>query len=377
MRVLVYIFGVVFLFPIQIIAQKTYQSEGYKFSIEFENQATSIKDQALSNTCWSFSTLSMIESELLKEGKDSYDLSEMYIVYFTYLKKAEQYIRMHGNNSFSGGGALDDPVNIMKEYGIVPEAAYLGRKYDFQLHNHEKLDEELKTYMDKILSDESLLSTFWMDSVEIILQEHLGKIPGKFKFNDQDYDAIKFAKELDIHYDDYVLLSSFSHHPFYSKFILEVPDNWNWGEVYNVKMKEITRIIDYALKNGYTVAWAADVSEDYFSWEDGVAVIPESSYISKDEIFKQPGKEMEITQEIRQKAFDSYETTDDHGMQIIGLAKDQKGSDYYLVKNSWGTLGNKFNGYLFISKSYVEYKTLSFYLNKKAIPKDIRIKLGI
>ncbi|MBN1188022.1 MAG: aminopeptidase [Bacteroidales bacterium] len=371
------LFFTLLFYGIQSVAQKTFQANDYVFTITLENKATGIKDQALSSTCWSFSTLAMLESELIRQGKGTYDLSEMYVVYYTYFEKSQKYIRMHGHNGYSGGGALDDPMNIIRKYGIVPESAYLGRKYDFQLHNHQKMDQELKDYMDKVVDNEIFTKENWNDSIKAILEKYMGIIPHKFIFNNHNYTVADFTKKLDIQYADYVLLGSYNHHPYYSKFILEVPDNWSWGEIYNVRVDEMIKIIDNALKKGYTVSWATDVSEDFFSWEYGIAVVPASTDIATADIFKQPVEELKITQEIRQDAFDSYNTTDDHGMQIVGLASDQNGKEYYLVKNSWGTLGNRFNGYIFVSKAYVEYKTTSFYLNKNGIPGEIRNKLGI
>ena len=375
-------FSLCFIFYTEFsFAQSVYEHNGYEFTVLVKHEATSIKDQAQSSTCWSFSVLSMLETELLKKGKGEYDFSEMFIVYHTYLEKAVKYLRVHGNLGFSGGGALNDVTDMMQKYGIMTEEAFPGRPDKVLPHNHEVMDIELKKYMDELLNDKERIKEYkWINGFKEILEKYMGTLPLTFKKESREYTPDAFLSELGIHPEDYVLLTSYNHHPFYLPFVLEVPDNWSYGKPYNVKIEDMISIFDSALYNGYTIAWATDVSEAGFSWGNGLAIVPTSEEWenrSSEEKFKEPVKELTITQEMRQEAFDTYTTTDDHGMHAIGIAKDQNGKEYYVVKNSWGTYGNCYQGYIFVSKAFVRYKTMSFLVHKNGIPTEIRKKLGI
>ncbi len=393
--------GIIFLVNAAAYAQdekKDEKEKGYHFTVTKELPVTSVKDQYRSGTCWSFSGLGFLEAEMLRLGKPQVDLSEMYVVWHTYNEKAVKDVRVHGNLNFSAGGAFHDVTYVVKNYGIVPESVYAGLNYGEEKHVHGEMDEILKDQVDGvILNRNKKLSAAWDEVIQGTLNAYLGELPEKFQYEGKEYTPLSFARDyVGLNLDDYVEITSYTHHPFYTKFIIEIPDNWMWEEIYNVPMEEMEAIIDNSVQNGYTVAWAADVSEKGFSTsKEGVAVIPEidKTEMSDAEIakweklsekekeeklyeLKKPGKEKEITQEMRQISFDNYQTTDDHGMLIMGTAKDQAGHFYYKVKNSWGNY-NDYGGYFFASKPYVRYKTMSIMVHKDAIPKKIRKKLDL
>ncbi len=368
----------------------------YEFEVIKDLPATPVKDQHRSGTCWSFSGLSFFESELLRMGKGEYNLSEMFVVRNTYSGKADKYVRMHGHSNFAGGGAFNDVTWTIENFGIVPEEAYKGLSYGEFQHVHGELDNVLKGFIDAVIENKNReLSDAWKEGFEGLLDAYLGDYPREFAYNGKKYTPQSFAKELGLDMDNYVMVSSFTHHPFYEPFVLEVPDNWGWGEVYNVKIDELTEIIDNSIDKGYSVAWATDVSEKGFQWKKGFAVVPsediedlaglerarwdelsdeeKENYIYDFTVIR---AEKEITQELRQEAFDSYQTTDDHGMHITGFAVDQEGNEYYKVKNSWSDEDHIFDGYLYVSKPFVQYKTTSILIHKDGIPEDIREKLG-
>ncbi len=398
-----YLFTVVFtIIAISVWAENDKETKaekpGYIFNDEISLPATSVKDQNRSGTCWSFSGLSFLESEMLRLGKSQVDLSEMFVVWHTYSEKAKKSVRLHGNLNFSAGGAFHDVTNMIKQFGIVPESVYNGLEYGEEKHVHGEMDNMLLEQVNAVIENKNRkLSTSWHNSVDRTLDSYLGELPAKFEYEGKQYTPQSFATTyVGLNMNDYIEISSYTHHPFYSKFILEVPDNWSWDEVYNVPMNELEEIIDYSLNNGFTVAWAADVSEKGFLTSDkGVAVLPAApgenmedaeitrweSLPEKDkekELYElgEPVKEMNVTQEMRQAAFDDYQTTDDHGMHIVGTAKDQEGKIFYKVKNSWGEY-NKYNGYFYASKPYVAYKTMCIMVHKDAIPQKIREKLEL
>lgn len=403
MKLRLFVTALVAVYSFSVFAQnddtdKKKKPEGYVFSDEILLPTTPVKNQYRSGTCWSFSGISFLESEMLRLGKPEVDLSEMFVVWHTYSEKAEKHVRVHGNLNFAAGGAFHDVTNMIREYGIVPESVYDGLNYGEENHVHGEMDNVLKKNVDAVVENKNRkLSTVWHDSFDGILNSYLGDLPQKFKYEGKQYTPQSFASDfVGLNMDDYVEISSYTHHPFYSKFIIEIPDNWSWDEVYNVPLNDLEEIIDYSLSNGYTVGWAADVSEKGFATSNkGVAVLPAApaedmsdAEISKWEALPQKDKdkelyklnkpvaEKEVTQEMRQTAFDNYQTTDDHGMHIIGTAKDQEGHTFYKVKNSWGDY-NKYDGYFYASKPYVNYKTMSIMVHKDAIPQHIREKLEL
>ncbi|HET6558264.1 MAG TPA: C1 family peptidase [Prolixibacteraceae bacterium] len=374
------------------------KEKGYQFTPLKEIPCTSVKDQHRSGTCWSFSGLGFLEAEMIRLGKPVVDLSEMYVVNHTYADKASKYVRLHGHLNFSAGGAFHDVTNVIRKYGIVPEEAYKGLQYGEEKHVHGEIDNVLLDYVKAVVENPNKkISTVWYDALKGTLTSYFGELPETFTYEGKEYTPHSFAKEfIGLNMDDYVEISSYTHHPFYSKFVIEVPDNWSWDYVYNVPMNEMEEIIDNSINTGFPVAWAADVSEKGFLTSGkGIAVVPvadktnmtdaeitkwekQTEKEKNEELYKleKPGKEKTITQEMRQIDFDNYMTTDDHGMLIVGTAKDQSGNFYYKVKNSWGDY-NDYDGFFYASKPYVQYKTMSIMVHKDAIPKNIRKKLNL
>ena len=385
------------LFIFLISGAVAQESEGYQFTAVYDLPATPVKDQHRSGTCWSFSGLSFLESEMLRLGKQPVDLSEMFIVRHCYDEKAARYVRMHGSLNFGGGGAFHDVLYVLKHFGAVPEQIYSGLQYGEDKHVHGEVDGVLKGYVDAVIKNENRkLSTSWQGGFNGILDAYFGELPQTFEYNNKVYTPQGFAQEVvGVNPDDYVQITSFTHHPFYSAFIMEVPDNWLWGSVYNVPLDELMQIMENSLKEGYTIGWATDVSEKGFSHRNGVAIVPETDLAElsdterskwetmpageRDKLFysfDKPVKEKVITPQLRQWAFDNYQTTDDHGMHITGMVKDQNGTIYYKVKNSWNT-DSKYDGYLYASEAFVKYKTISLMVHKAAIPKALRKKLNL
>ena len=380
------------LLSLNTVAQEPKKEEGFVFSTVKENPITSIKNQNRSSTCWSFSSLAFLESELLRQGKGEYDLSEMFVVHHTMADRAERYVRLHGDNSFSPGGSFYDVVYCMNNYGLVPQEAMNGIMYGDTLPVHNELDAVAEAYVNAIAKGKlTKLTPVWINGLNAIYDTYLGKCPEKFSYKGKEYTPLTFAKSLGLNADDYVSLTSYTHHPFYKKFAIEIQDNWRNGESWNLPIDEFMTVIENAVNNGYTVAWGSDVSEDGFT-RDGIAVVPQMNRTDltgsdmarwtgltmadkRKELTSKPMPEMEITQEMRQKAFNNWETTDDHGMLIYGTAKDQNGKEYYMVKNSWGT-NNKYKGTWYASKAFVKYKTMNILVHKDALPKEIAKKLG-
>ena len=380
-----------------LFMQAQIESEGYNFTPVKENPITSIKNQANSGTCWSFAGVSLLESELLRMGKGTHDLSEMYIVRRNYEDQAVKYARLHGSLNFSAGGSFADVFETIDDYGIVPENEYHGLEYGEDNHKHSEVDHLLKAYMDAVVANKNgTLTPVWFKGYNGILDAYFGEKPENFKYDGKTYSPHSFAADLGLKTDNYVSLSSFTHHDFYTTFPVEVPDNWRWAESYNLPLDEFIEAIDNALMNGYTVAWATDVSEAGFS-RSGIAIVPdlesrenagsdqahwlglsdrERSNEVRSKIGKEILKEKVITQDARQLDYDNYQTTDDHGMHIYGIANDQKGNKYYMVKNSWGETG-PYKGIWYASEAFVRFKTTSVTLNKEGLPKAIAKKLNL
>lgn len=346
-------------------------------------ECTDVKNQGSSGTCWSYSTNSFLESEMIRMGKKSVDIAEIYTARCVYKDKADTYVRMHGDASWGDGGACHDVINMYRKYGAIPQKVYTGLNYGTTKNKFGEMQAILKGMLDAVVSNKNgKLTPNWKIAFDAVLDAYLGVVPKTFMYKGTEYTPRTFADEVvGINPDDYIELSSFTNQPYYEQTMLMVPDNWSYDKVYNVKMHDITDIIDNALTKGYSIAWATDVSEKYFSWKNGVAYVPEKEFEDMEEkeqkaIFDGPKPERKITSKMRQAAFDDYATTDDHGMQIVGTAKDQTGREYYMVKNSWGTK-NDYKGFLYVTKAYVQYKTTAFLLHKKGIPKELRTRMGI
>lgn len=366
-------------------------STGFKFTDKNVVKQTSVKDQNKTGTCWCFSTNSFLENEILKKTGKEVDLSEMFVVYHCYADKAMKHIRMDQKINFEQGGSTLDVPYVWKKYGMVPEEVYSGLNYGDKKHNHYELIAGLKGYLNGIARmPNRQLSTAWYNGFIGILDAYFGKLPEKFSHDGKEYTPETYAASLGINIDDYIPFTSFTHHPFNEKFALEVADNWLWGEYYNVKMEEMKQIVDNAIKNGYSVAWAADVSERGFQWKNGFAVLPveksaetlegtelarwtklsDKDRENEQNKIKGPGEEIKVTQELRQEWFDAHKTTDDHGMVIVGDAVDQEGNRYYKVKNSWDT-NQLYDGYIYVSEAYFLAKTMDIVVNKAAVPAEI------
>ena len=384
------------MFCISGMAQEA-KKEGFEFTVVKENPITSIKNQNRAGTCWSYSGLAFIESELLRMGKGEHDLAEMFIVHNTYLDRADKAVRTHGDVSFSQGGSFYDVLYAMKHYGLVPESEMRpGVMYGDTLSNHNELSAVSDAVVAAIARQKSLQKNannelLWKKAVEAVHDIYLGERPESFTYNGKEYTPKSFYESLGLNADDYVSLTSYTHHPFYSSFVLEIQDNWRWAPSYNLPIDELMEVFDNAIMKGYTIAWGSDVSEDGFS-RNGVAVLPDADKAQElsgsdmarwlkmkpeeKKLNTKPQPQKWATQEERQAAYDNFETTDDHGMQIYGIAKDQAGNEYYMVKNSWGKSGT-YEGIWYASKAFARYKTMNIVVHKDAIPEAIAKKLGL
>ena len=363
-----------------------------------ENPITSIKDQNRSGTCWDYSTISFFESEILKATGKTYDICESFVANKTYMERAIQVVRFHGDCQFAQGGSAEDVLATMKTHGICPQDAmpFPGSLYGDSLNNFNEFFSLLEPYVAAISkSTAKKISNQWKSGLQGILDAYLGECPEEFTYEGKKYTPKSFVESLGINLDDYVSITSYTHHPFYTAFAVEVQDNWRFPLSYNLPMDEMMQVIDNAIENGYTVAWGGDVSEDGFT-RQGLAYAIDTkkteslqgsdmarwlkmSTEKKRNLIDSLGctvPEIVPTQKMRQERFDNWELTDDHGMLIFGVAKDQNGKEYYMVKNSWGETG-EYKGVWYMTKSFIAANTMDFLINKNAIPKAIRKKLGI
>jgi aminopeptidase C len=384
------------LWSLSVAAQEPAQAaEGFRFTTVKENPVTSVKNQNRSSTCWSFSGLGFLESELLRMGKGTYDLSEMFVVHHSMTDRAVNYVRLHAGSSFAPGGSFYDVIYCAKNYGLIPdEQMPAGVMYGDTLPVHNELDAVAGAYTNAIAKGNARkLTAIWEKGLSAIYDTYLGKCPDTFVYQGKEYTPQSFAASLGLNFDDYVSITSFTHHPFYTQFAIEIPDNWRNALSYNLPLDELMAIFDNAVNKGYTVAWGSDVSETGFT-RDGIAVLPDADRGAeltgsdmarwtgmtaddkRKELTSRPLPEISVTQESRQAGFDNWETTDDHGMLIYGIAQDQNGKAYYMVKNSWGTK-SKYKGIWYASKAFVEAKTINILVHKDALPKEIAKKLGI
>ena len=368
-------FVILTFLPVTVFSQQAAESRGYVFTEVFRIPTTPVKNQQSTGTCWSFATTSFIETELLRMRKGEYDLSEMFFAGCAYLSKADRYVRYNGRTNFGRGGQAHDVMNVIREYGMVPESVYQGKNYGSDTHNHSELH-GLLTAMVEAVVKAGKPTTAWKRAFAAIIQEYLGEFPDTFLYDGKTYTPASFLKMTGFHQDDYLEFTSYTHHPFYSECILEVPDNWSLDKYYNVPVEELMEIIDYALGKGYSVDWDGDVSEREFSHRNHMAIVPAKLWDQKTEeertrTFIEPEEERAVTQEDRQLTFDNHTSTDDHLMHIIGMATDQGGKKYYITKNSYGTEGNSLGGYLYMSEAYVRLKTIAIMVHREAVPRSI------
>ena len=390
-----------FLAAVVFNAAAEEQKEAPKDSVGFQFEdlkvvkTTPVTNQNKSGTCWCFSTNTFMEDEIIRKSGKEIDLSEMYVVRKCYEDKAKKFIRTEGKINFAQGGSTLDVPYVWRRYGMMPEEAYKGLNYGTDKHDHAELSRVLTAYCNAVNSGKPLTKA-WFAGLQGILDAYFGPVPETFTVDGKTYTAESYANSLGLNMDDYVSITSFTHHPFYTDFAIEVADNWIWGNSTNIPLDELQQIVDYAIENDYPVAWAADVSEGGFKYKDGFAVMP----VEKDEKdmegtelarwvklsaaeknkerfnIKGPCEEMEISQEKRQEMFDNRETTDDHGMVIVGIAKDKNGNKYYKVQNSWDTT-QVYGGFFYVSVPYFKAKTLNILVNKNAIPKAIAKKIKL
>lgn len=371
------------------------KASDFEFTTVKANPITSVKNQHRSGTCWCYSALGFVESEIIringiKDPAQYPDLSEFFVVSHSYSERAEKYVRVDGALGFSAGSEADDVLHVIRDHGFVPQEAMTGMNYGTELPVQGELDAVLKGYVGAIVSNPNKkLTTAWKRGYDAVLDEYLGEKPATFTVDGKEYTPESYRDAMKFNADDYVTLSSFTHHPFYSTFVLEVRDNWRWDSVYNVPIDEFMAVVDNALENGYTLAWGTDVSDPGFTRE-GLAILIDMSasastgsdqerWVGKEEGKPAPAveiKEREATQETHQEGYDNHTVTDDHGMQIFGIAKDQNGRKYYMVKNSWGEAG-AFKGIWYATENFVKNQSMDIMVHKNAIPKDIRKKLGI
>lgn len=371
------------------------EDEGFMFTTVKENPITPIKDQNRSSTCWSFSGLGFLESEVLRIKNKEVDFSEMFVVSYTMRERAELYVRLHGNATFAPGGSFADVLYCMQNHGLVPQADMPGIRYGEELPVHNELDAVAGAYVRAIAKGRfDKLTPVWQEGFKAIYDTYLGVCPEAITVDGKKMTPTEYVKSLGLDADNYVSLTSFTHHPFYTQFAIEIEDNWRHSMSYNLPIDEFMEVMHYAIDKGYTIAWGSDVSEQGFN-RNGIAVMPDAANgaeltgsdmakwtgMSNDdkrkELTARPLPEMEITQEMRQQAFDNWQTTDDHGMLIYGVAKDQNGKPYFMVKNSWGTEDFTWKGIWYASDAFVKYKTINIVLHKDALPKAIAKKLGI
>ena len=361
--------------------QSANSKDHFTFTDVINLENTSIKDQGSSGTCWSYSGNSFIESEMIRMGKKPVELAQIFTARNAYVEKGKMYVKMHGAVTLGEGGAFHDVMNMYKKYGTVPRSVYSGLQEGQTRNNFSEMSKMSESVLASVIKNDKL-SENWVKAYTSVIDTYLGEAPTEFTYEGKKHTPKTFAEQVvGVKAEDYVEISSLKEYPYYTKFTLLVPDNWSFDQVYNVKMDELVETVDNALKNGYTVAWAGDVSEKGFSWKNGVAFVPEIDFAQmtteqKAEMFNGPKAEKKVTEDDRQKAFDNYETTDDHGMHITGVAKDQNGKEYYIVKNSWG-LSNDYKGYMYMTKEFMKYKATGIMLHKNAVPKAIAKKLAI
>ena len=375
--------------------EKADEKADYEFKTVKENWISPIKNQYRSGTCWCYSALSFIESEVYRlTGNDNVDLSEMFVVGNAYRDRAIKYVRLDGHLNLAAGSSFGDVLHVIKDYGCIEEGAYNGMNYGTEMPEQNELDAVVKGYVDAVkdVPNRNKLTTAWVNGLQGILDAYLGEVPSTFEVNGKEYTPESYRDFLKINTDDYVNLTSFTHHPFYEPFVIEVCDNWRWDSAYNLPIDELMEVMFNAVEKGFTIAWGSDVSERGFT-RDGLAVLladkskaagsdqerwTGKADVKAEEVAKValPEEVATVTQEDRQDGYDRKYTTDDHGMHIYGLAQDQNGTNYFMVKNSWGKAG-KYDGIWYASEKFVKAKTMNIVVHKDALPKSIKKKLGI
>lgn len=382
---------------VQATSSMAQNETGYQFTIEKQLKTTPVKNQQRTGTCWSYATTSFLETELLRMGKPEVILSPMFFVRHTYSDRIDRYVRFHGTNNFGQGSQAHNVMDVIRKHGMLPEAHYTALHYGEEQHAHGEMEAMLKGMADAVVKNPNRkLTTAWKPAMEGVLDTYLGATPQNFTHMGKTYTPQSFTQAMGINPDDYIEITSYTHQPFYTAFVLEIPDNWAHKQYYNLPMDEMMEVINHALDKGFSVAWDGDVSERGFVHRRGLAVLPmlkveemsgsEQARWSSvpadkrmEEIysFKEIVPEIQVTQHMRQETFDNFLTTDDHLMHIVGISRDQQGNRYYLTKNSWGGENHIYDGYLHMSEPYVKLKTVAFMIHKDALPRPIARKLGL
>lgn len=344
-------------------------------------ETSPVKSQARTGTCWSFATTSFIETELLRIGKTEFDLSEMYFSRYAYESKADLYVKYHGMTNFGSGGQAHDVMNVIKKYGFVTENSYHGIMYGSENHNHRELNTVLHAFLDGVLKAKQM-TPVWKKAFSSLLDVYFGELPATVQVKGKELNPMELVSSLGFNPDDYIEISSYNHHPYYTTFLLEVPDNWSNDLYYNIPLDDFMNVIQYALKNGYSVAWDGDMSDKGFNHKKGLAIMPEKDWSEmsdeeKEKAFTEPVEERKISMDKRQKVFSDFTVTDDHLMHLTGLFKDGDGKLFYLTKNSWGPESNDYGGFLYMSDAYVRLNSIAIMIHKDALPKEIAKKLGL
>ena len=371
------------LFPMIILAgiffkpavSQEENKNGYHFTDQIRLETTPVKDQHRSGTCWCFATVSFLETELLRMGESEYDLSEMYLVRHTYMQKAKDYVKFHGHNNFGQGGQAHDAMIEFEQHGIVPEKIYPGTGYGTEKHVHNEVASVLKNYVETLTGNRgNQLTPVWTEGYAEILNTYFGEVPEQYNYQNKTYTPESFMNKLGIDTDNYIEITSFTHHPWYETFDLEVPDNWAHKKYHNLPIDELVEVMDHSIESGYSVIWDGDVSNRGFSHGQGIAVVP----AEEDASFRShPVEEKEIIQANRQIQFLNQTMTDDHLMHITGIGNDKEGKKYYLTKNSWGPESNRYGGFLYMSEPYIRLNTIAIMVHKDAIPDEIAGKLEL
>lgn len=343
--------------------EKPVKGYGLKFAKIIEH--TNVKSQDRTGTCWCFAGASFLESELIRQGQGQHNLSEMFVVKNVYKDKAMNYVLRSGKANFGQGALAHDFINAVGRHGLIPEEYFTGLDGDQKKHDHSEMEAVLKGVLDAVVEQKSLTPK-WRKAYDKILDVYIGESPSSFNYQDQNYTPIELAKKFKFNSKDYVSLTSYTHHPFHESFVLEIPDNNSNGSFYNVPIDELVNVIDHAIENGFTVAWDGDVSENGFQAARGMAILPKDP--RRRGLFEEPGEEISVTQEMRQKTFLSYSTTDDHLMHLVGISKDKNGNKYYVIKNSWGEIGPH-KGLIHMSEAYVRLKTVAIMVHKDGMPR--------
>ncbi len=366
----------------KVIGNASIQSK-FIFKDVIDLEDTSVKNQGSAGTCWSFSGNSFIESEMIRMKKKPVDIAEIFTARQVYLAKARNYILLGGNGNLGDGAELHDVMNILRKNGAMPQTAYMLDDYGKGTVKSGDMQKKIKEILDAFLKNPNNKSATWVKDISDYMDSQMGKIPETFDYAGKSHTPKTFANEvIGINPNDYIEISNYKDNPYYEKMVQPVTDNWSGDSLYNVPMTTLTDAVDNALSKGYTVGWATDVSEPYFSWKNGVAIVPNVTdlySISDDQkktFFDGPAKEKEISEDLRLEGLYTMYTTDDHGMHIVGKAKDQNGKEYYKVKNSWGET-NDYKGYLYVTKTFVQLKTTALMLNKNSLTKELRTKLKV